>query len=94
MSLTKRDIAVKMAKQLDMTQQEAIEAIQFTLDMIKEELLNDGNVELRNFGVFEIAVRKTRIGRNPMAPQNIVQIPARKVIKFKMGKDFKDNLKM
>jgi nucleoid DNA-binding protein len=94
MSLTKHDIAVKMAKQLDMTQQEATAAIQFTLDMVKEELLKDGNVELRNFGVFEVAVRKERIGRNPLAPQNTVQIPTRKVIKFRMGKDFKDNLKM
>lgn len=92
MSLTKRDIAVKMAKKLDVTQQEAIEAIQFTLDMIKEELLNDGNVELRNFGVFEIATRRPRVGRNPRLPEKDVQIPARKVIKFKMGKDFKDNL--
>jgi nucleoid DNA-binding protein len=92
MSLTKRDIAVQMAKKLDMIQQDAHAAIQFTLDAIKEELLNDGNVELRNFGVFEIATRKPRVGRNPRLPETDVQIPARKVVKFRMGKDFKDNL--
>ncbi len=92
MSLTKRDIAMKMAKKLDMTQQEALAAIQFTLDTIKEELLNDGNVELRNFGVFEVAIRAQKIGRNPNRPKQEFIIPAQKVIKFRTGKEIKDKL--
>ncbi len=92
MSLTKRDIAVQMAEKLDITQMDALAAVQFTLDAIKNELLNGGNVELRNFGVLEVATRKQRIGRNPNVPSVDICIPARKVIKFRMGKDFKDSL--
>ncbi len=92
MSLTKREIAVKMGEKLNIRQQDAHAAVQFTLDAIKKELLKGGNVELCNFGVFEVVARKKRIGRNPNAPGVDICIPARKIIKFKMGKDFRDHL--
>ena len=43
-------------------------------------------MEFRDFGVFEVCVRKARIGRNPNKPENVVTIPERKVVKFKAGK--------
>jgi nucleoid DNA-binding protein len=46
-------------------------------------------VEFRNFGVFEVRIRKQRIGRNPNKPANVVTIPSRKVVKFKMGRIMK-----
>ena len=49
-------------------------------------------IELRNFGVFEIQVRKARIGRNPNKPEKNVVIPTRAVVKFKAGKELKANL--
>jgi nucleoid DNA-binding protein len=56
--------------------------------------LSDGrNVELRNFGVFEVQIRKSRIGRNPNKPETDVVIPKRAVIKFKAGKELKAQLK-
>jgi len=33
------------------------------------------NVELRNFGVLEVQVRKARVGRNPNKPETEVIIP-------------------
>ena len=49
-------------------------------------------MELRNFGVFEVQVRKSRIGRNPNKPETDVVIPTRAVIKFKAGKELKEKL--
>jgi DNA-binding protein HU-beta/integration host factor subunit alpha len=49
-------------------------------------------VELRNFGVFEVKVRKARVGRNPNAPANSVRIPPRAVVKFKPGKEMRDEV--
>ncbi|MBR7137479.1 MAG: HU family DNA-binding protein, partial [Clostridia bacterium] len=46
-------------------------------------------IELRNFGVFEIKVRKSRKGRNPNKPKNEVVIPERAVVKFRAGKELK-----
>jgi len=47
-------------------------------------------VELRNFGVFEVKVRKARVGRNPNAPAADVPIPPRAVVKFKPGKEMRE----
>ena len=63
-----------------------------TLDAIAQALSEGRNVELRNFGVFEVQVRKSRIGRNPNKPETDVVIPKRAVIKFKAGKDLKAQL--
>jgi DNA-binding protein HU-beta/integration host factor subunit alpha len=46
-------------------------------------------VELRNFGVFEVKVRKARVGRNPNKPETDVPIPARSMVKFKAGKEMR-----
>ena len=63
-----------------------------TLDGLVDELAKGGNVELRNFGVFEIKVRKSRKGRNPNAPTNEVVIPERVVVKFRAGKELKERV--
>ena len=57
-----------------------------------EGLTSGMNVELRNFGVFEVQVRKQRVGRNPNRPEKDVVIPRRAVVKFKAGKDMKTGL--
>ena len=52
-------------------------------------------MELRNFGVFEVKVRKARVGRNPNAPETDVAIPQRAMVKFKAGKEMRaDVLKL
>ncbi len=87
MSLTKREIALRVADKLGIIQPDAQEAVQATIDIICEELAKGGHIELRGFGVFEVAERKSRVGRNPNNPKSQVMIPARKVIKFRAGKE-------
>ena len=70
-------------------QQRVLEIVQKTLDYIAEALAAGGKVELRNFGVFEVKVRKARIGRNPNEPDKDVPIPQRSVVKFKAGKEMR-----
>ena len=72
-----------------MVQQDVFTVIQKTLDYIVESLAKGQTVEFRNFGVFEVRIRKQRIGRNPNKPANVVTIPSRKVVKFKMGRIMK-----
>jgi hypothetical protein len=43
--------------------------------------------------VFEVQVRKARIGRNPNKPETDVVIPTRAVVKFKSGKVLKAQIK-
>lgn len=88
-NLTKRDIVLDIYDKTELPQKEVRETVQRTLDAIAQALAEGRNVELRNFGVFEVQVRKSRIGRNPNKPETDVVIPTRAVIKFKAGKELK-----
>ncbi len=89
MTLTKRDLVTRIASETDMNQQQVFDVVQRTLDHISEALAKGDKVELRNFGVFEVKVRKARVGRNPNAPETDIPIPERLVVKFKAGKEMK-----
>jgi len=69
-----------------------LEIVQKTLDYIAEALAKGKKVELRNFGVFEVRVRKARVGRNPNKPGTDVAIPQRAIVKFKPGKEMRDSV--
>lgn len=85
-NLTKRDLVVRISNEVGITQQETFDVIQKTLDSITEALAEGRNVELRNFGVFEVRLTRSRVGRNPNKPEHDVVIPARATVKFKAGK--------
>ncbi len=84
--MTKRDLAIRIAQQTKLNQNDVMKVIQMSLDNIVSEVAAGRNVEFRNFGVYEVVVRKPRIGRNPNAPKDTVEIPERVVVKFKPGK--------
>lgn len=93
-NLTKRDIVLKIFdKTKEIPQSKIQETVQMTLDIILEALAEGRNVELRNFGVFEVQKRKARVGRNPNKPETDVIIPTRAVVKFKAGKVLKARIK-
>ena len=99
-NLTKREIVQKIYESHNFTNnsnnkvnhKDVTEIVQSTLDCIMEGLTKGKNVELRNFGVFELQVRKQRVGRNPNQPETDVVIPRRVVVKFKAGKEMKTGL--
>ena len=89
MTLTKRDLVTRISNETGLVQQQVLDVVQKTLDYIAEALAKGDKVELRNFGVFEVKIRKARVGRNPNAPETDVPIPARSVVKFKPGKEMR-----
>ena len=89
MTLTKRDLVNRIAEESGLIQQQVLTVVQKSLDYITEALAKGEKVELRNFGVFEVRVRKARIGRNPHIPNKDVPIPQRSVVKFKPGKEMR-----
>jgi nucleoid DNA-binding protein len=92
MTLTKRDLVIRISEETGLIQAQVFDVIQKTLDHITESLSKGDKVELRNFGVFEVKTRKARVGRNPNAPETDVPIPARSVVKFKPGKEMAENV--
>ena len=92
-NLTKREIVLEIYEKTGFPQKQIQDTVQMTLDIVMEALAAGRNVELRNFGVLEVQVRKQRIGRNPNKPEAEVIIPQRAVVKFKSGKILKQQLK-
>jgi len=86
-NLTKRDIVIKISKETGLIQQKVMQVVQKTLDIIADAVVQGRNVELRNFGVFEVRIRKSRVGRNPNKPHIDIPIPEQPVVKFKAGKE-------
>jgi nucleoid DNA-binding protein len=89
MTLTKRDLALRICEGTEFVQQHVFVIVQRTLDHILKALAKGEKVELRNFGVFEVRVRRARPGRNPAAPGTKVQIPERCVVRFKPGREMR-----
>jgi len=89
MTLTKRDLVMRISEETGLNQAQVVEVVQKTLNYITESLAKGGKVELRNFGVFDVKIRKARVGRNPNKPETDVPIPARAMVKFKAGKEMK-----
>ena len=58
---------------------------------VEKALCEGKNIEIRGFGTYKILKRKARIGRNPKNSE-LVQIPEKKAIKWKMSKTFFNRL--
>ncbi len=85
-NLTKRDLVVAISNETGLIQSDVFNVIQKILDHITAAVAQGQNVELRNFGVFEVRLTRPRVGRNPNRPEVDVTIPARATVKFKAGK--------
>jgi nucleoid DNA-binding protein len=91
-SLTKRKLVVRISAETGLRQEDVFTVIQSTLDYIADALREQKHVEFRDFGVFEIARRRPRIGRNPNNPTHVVKIPGRSVVKFKPGRKLRNDI--
>jgi nucleoid DNA-binding protein len=90
--MTKRDLVVRISEETGLIQEQVLSVVQKVLDYISESVAKGQTVELRNFGVFEVKIRKARIGRNPNQPEKDVPIPPRAVVKFKPGKEMRESV--
>lgn len=90
--MTKKDIALKIAEETGIKQIDVKRVIQKTFDHIIDSLSKGETIELRNFGVFKVKTRKSRVGRNPKTGTK-VPIPERKVVTFKAGMIMKSRVK-
>lgn len=86
--MTKIDIINRVAEQTGLPKQDADTAIETIIALIKETLAKEEPVILRRFGSFQVRAKNQRIGRNPKTGEE-AEISARKVVRFKAGKHFK-----
>jgi nucleoid DNA-binding protein len=76
----------------NLTQLATKEIVQWTFEAIIETLVQEGRIELRNFGVFEVKQRKPRKARNPRTGAR-VDVEAKNVVTFQPGKEMEEQVK-
>lgn len=91
-TITKRELVNKICAETrsNLTQNDVLDVIQKAVELITDALGRGDRVVLRNFGTFAVKEVKAKIGRNPKDPGKDVPIPARTVVKFKVGKTLKE----
>ena len=85
-SKTKRDLVKTIAERIDLPQLRTRQIVQQTFDALIDALVDEGRVELRNFGIFQIKRREARMARNPRTGQ-AVPVLAKTIVTFKPGKE-------
>lgn len=87
--MIKSDIVKQVARELGVREHDALQIVDTIIESIKDVIIRDGRLEVRDFGVFQIKERKGRIGRNPKNKKEY-PIPPHRVVTFKSGKEIKD----
>lgn len=91
--MTKKEIVKTISEEIGLTQLKTKEIVQKTFDAIVETLVEDGRIELRNFGVFEVKKRAARKARNPRTGDKVF-VPAKYVVTFKPGKEMEERVRL
>ena len=87
--MNKTELVAAMADAAEISKKDAEKAVKAFTDVVSEELVNGGKIQLVGFGTFEVSERAAREGRNPKSGE-VMNIPASKTPKFKAGKALKD----
>ncbi len=90
--MTKKDIARSIADVSGVPHVRVARAVQGVFEGIVEALAQQGRIELRNFGVFEVRRRKARRARNPRTGERL-SVPERLVVTFKPGREMEERVK-
>lgn len=84
--MTKKEIVREIAAELNVDHTLTKQIVQMCLDRILQVLEDQGRIELRNFGVFEMKQRASRKARNPRTNQEVL-VPAKRILTFRAGKN-------
>lgn len=84
--MNKTDLINAIAEASGLTKADAAKALNATTAAIANAVKNDDKVALVGFGTFSVSERPARTGKNPRTGE-MIEIPAKKVVKFKPGAD-------
>ena len=82
--MNKMELVAAVAAEAGLTKAQAQKAVEATVNAVAGALKNGENVQLVGFGTFSVVEKAAREGVNPATGAKI-QIPAKKVAKFKAG---------
>ena len=86
--MTKTELVARVAEKVGIQKKDAAGLVNALFETIKEALKAGESVNITGFGSFKVVQRAAREGRNP-ATGELIKVPARKVVRFKAGKELK-----
>ena len=89
--MNKDDLIAKVASEVNVSKADAAKVVDAVFRNITSTLKSGEDVRLVGFGTFLVANRAATTGRNPRTGESI-QIPAKKVPKFRAGKALKSTV--
>jgi integration host factor subunit beta len=84
-TVTKKELIDRIAEKTELKRIVVKRTVQQFLNEVILELGRGNRLEFRDFGVFEIRERKGRTAQNPKTLERVT-VPAKKVVKFKVGR--------
>jgi len=87
--MNKTELIAAVAEKAEIKKVDAEKVIKAFTEVVAEELVKGGKVQVVGFGTFEVSERPSREGRNPKTGEAMT-IAASKSPKFKAGKALKD----
>lgn len=92
-TITKKDLIERVTERTRLKRSDAKKVIQEFLDQVIMELKKGNRLEFRDFGVFEVKERAPRLAQNPKTMEK-VEVPAKRAVKFKVGRLMRDSVEM
>lgn len=89
--MTQSEILNHFAEKTGLKRAQVKEFFDELAELASNEVKNNGEFALPNFGKLVLSERKAREGRNPQTGETI-QIPAKTTLKFRLGKGIKDTV--
>ncbi len=90
--MNKTELVNAIAAEAKLTKVQAKDALEAAIKAVSEALVKGDKVALVGFGTFAVNEKPARTGRNPQTGATI-EIAAKKVVKFKAGKELADQVK-
>jgi DNA-binding protein HU-beta len=89
--MNKAELIAHLAEEAGITKTQANTALDSFVDAVTKTLKKGDKVTLVGFGTFSVSKRAARNGRNPQTGE-VIKIKARKVARFKAGKELSSKL--
>ncbi|MCH5247959.1 MAG: HU family DNA-binding protein [Muribaculaceae bacterium] len=90
--MNKTELISAIAEKSGLTKTQAKDALEATINAISGALEKGDKIALIGFGTFSVSEKAARTGVNP-ATKAKINIPAKKVVKFKAGSELADKVK-
>lgn len=91
MTSTKKDLVKEVAARTGFDIASVKQIVQIMFEAMSMGLARDGNIEIRNFGIFKVKQTLARKARNPKTSE-IIMVPPKKHISFKPGQMMKEKI--